>query len=118
MLISTNCKYRTCHPMKSSLRESGRVSTMTGLGSGFSGGRDVITTLPIATLAECRLCLLSLFEYSAVTRNRYTRPVNKSVSQSSLILFQVNSPYSKDEKTTKSPTVAREARPFLRYGDY
>jgi len=53
---------RTCQPMKSSLRERGRASTMMGLGNGFSGGRDVITALPIATLAECRLCLLALLE--------------------------------------------------------
>lgn len=69
---------RTCQPMKSSLRERGRASTITGRGSGFSGGRDVITTLPIATFAECRLCRLSLFEYRAVTRNRYTRPDHKT----------------------------------------
>ena len=65
---------RTCQPMKSSFSDSGRTSTTTGRGSGFSGGRDVITALLIATLAECRLCLVALFEYTAITRNRYVPP--------------------------------------------
>jgi len=48
--------------MKSSLSDSGRASTMTGRGSGFSGGRGVITALPIATLADSRLCLVARLE--------------------------------------------------------
>jgi len=47
---------------------------MSGRGSGFSGGHDVIAVLPIATLAECRLCLVALLEYNAITRNRYVWP--------------------------------------------